>query len=79
VKLTNTGTNPAQLSDVTVASPFTILSKADKCSGHSLAPKRACAFSVEFAPTTAGSVSDGSIYVPYNGPSPSLILSGNGT
>jgi uncharacterized repeat protein (TIGR03803 family) len=79
VKLTNTGTNPAQLSDVTVSSPFTIVSRADTCSGHGIAPKRSCSMYIEFAPSMAGLVNDGSIDVPYNGPSPAVTLAGNGT
>jgi len=34
---------------------------------------------IEFAPSMTGLVNDGSIDVPYNGPSPAVTLAGNGT
>jgi uncharacterized repeat protein (TIGR03803 family) len=79
VTLTNKGTFAAQISSVTATAPFTIAGGANTCTGESIAPKKkTCSFYVEFAPTTVGEVSGGSIEVTYNGTSPAIALKGNG-
>jgi hypothetical protein len=70
VTLTNKGTLAAQISTVTATAPFTIAGGANTRSGETIAPKNTCSFYVEFAPTTVGEVSGGSIDVAYNGTSP---------
>jgi hypothetical protein len=51
---------------------------ADACSGQTIAPKKKCAFEVEFAPATVANVTGGSIDVTYNGSSPAMSLNGTG-
>jgi hypothetical protein len=78
VTLSNKGTNPAQISTVTVTAPFTIAGGANSCSGKTVAPKKSCSIEIEFAPITVADVTNGSIDVTYNGASPALALVGNG-
>jgi hypothetical protein len=79
VTLTNRGSFAAQISSVTATAPFSIGGGANTCAGESIAPKKkTCSFYVEFAPTTVGEVSGGSIDVTYNGTSPSIALQGKG-
>lgn len=78
VKLTNKGTASAQVTGVTVSAPFMIGGGSNTCSGMTIAPKKSCSFSIEFAPTTVGNVSGGSIDVTYNGTSPAVALQGAG-
>jgi len=78
VTLINKGTRPAQISNLTTAAPFAITDSANTCSGQTIAPKKNCSFEVEFAPTTVGKVTDGSIDVTYDGTSPAVVLQGNG-
>jgi hypothetical protein len=77
VTLTNKGTVAAQISTVSVTTPFTIAGGSDTCSGENIAPKKTCSFSVEFAPTTVANESGG-IDVTYNGASPAVTLAGEG-
>ena len=78
IKLTNTGTAPAMISDISASAPFTISDSGDGCTRQTIAPKKNCAFELGFAPTTVGTISDGSIDVTYNGTSPSVALAGSG-
>jgi len=77
VTLTNKGTLAAQITDVSATTPFTIAGGANTCLDKTIAPKGTCSFMVEFAPTTVGNVTGGSIDVTYNGSSPAVSLSGN--
>jgi len=61
---------------VTAPAPFKIAGGANTCSGKTIAPSKTCSFDVEFAPTSAGKVSGGSIDVIYNGTSPEVALEG---
>jgi hypothetical protein len=79
VTLTNRGSFAAQISGVTATAPFSVAGGANTCTGASIAPKKkTCSFYIEFAPTTVGEVSGGSIEVTYNGMSPAVALKGNG-
>jgi uncharacterized repeat protein (TIGR03803 family) len=78
VTLANKDTLPAHIAGVTATPPFTIAGSANTCMGQTIAPKRTCSFEVEFAPTTVGEVSGGSIDITYNGTSPAVSLEGNG-
>ena len=79
VTLINKGSPAAHISNVSATAPFKIASAANTCSGQIIAPKKHCSFEVEFAPTSVGDVTDGSIDVTYNGASPAVALAGNGT
>jgi hypothetical protein len=76
MSLSNTGTAPAQIAQVSASSPWVI--SADTCSGQTIAPKKKCAFEVEFAPATVANVTAGSIDVTYNGSRPTMNLNGTG-
>ena len=78
VTLTNKGKAAALISSVTATAPFMIGGGANTCTGTSIAPKKRCAFDVEFAPMTVANVTGGSIDVTYNGTSPAVALEGNG-
>jgi sugar lactone lactonase YvrE len=77
VTLTNKGTVTAMISPVTATPPFAIAAP-DTCSGQSIAPRKTCAFEVEFAPPTVANTPGGSVTITYNGPSPSVTLEGDG-
>jgi uncharacterized repeat protein (TIGR03803 family) len=76
--LTNEGTVGAHIANVSVTAPFKIGTGANTCSRQSIALKKTCSFYVEFAPTTIGPVSGGSLNVTYNGASPAVALEGTG-
>jgi len=78
VTLTNKGTIAAVIGSVSATPPFAIASGADTCSGKSIAAKKTCSLGVEFAPSTPGAATGGSIDVSYNGTSPKVSLSGTG-
>ncbi len=76
VTLTNQGNAPAEISCVTATAPFTIAGGPNTCAGETIAIKKTCSFYVEFRPTIAAELSDGSINVVYNGTSPMVTLKG---
>ena len=76
--LSNQGTVSAHIAEVTVNAPFKIGAGPNTCSHQTVALKKTCSFEVEFAPTTVGPVSGGSIAVTYNGASPAVTLEGTG-
>lgn len=78
VTLRNKGRAVAVISSVTATAPFSIVEDKNTCTGETIAPKKNCSFDVEFAPTTVGEVTGGSIDVTYNGMSPAVALEGNG-
>jgi hypothetical protein len=78
VTLTNKGSNAAHISSVNATMPFMIAGGSNTCAGSTIAARKTCSFEVEFAPTTVGNVTSGSIDVTYNGTSPAVSLSGNG-
>jgi hypothetical protein len=73
--VTNTGTNPLQISTLAVTGDFT---ESDTCSGQSIAPGDTCVVNVSYAPTVVGAESGlltlyanlpngGQLTVPLNG------------
>ncbi len=78
VTLTNKGTVTANIANITASASFIIASSGNTCSGHSIAPKKTCAFQVGFTPATIENVTNGSIHVAYNGSSPGVTLMGDG-
>ena len=78
VTLTNRGIASALIAGTAPTAPFTTTGGADTCTGHIIAPKKTCSFSVEFVPTGVANVSGGSLDVIYNGTSPAVSLAGDG-
>jgi hypothetical protein len=77
VTLTNKGTSSAQISTVTASAPFKIAGGINTCSGETIAPKKTCAFYVEFVPVRAGGAT-GEISVIYDATIIEMALKGNG-
>jgi hypothetical protein len=63
VTLTNTGPVAAMIKKVTAPAPFKIAGGVNSSSSKTIAPDKTCSFDVEFAPTSPGKVSAGSIDV----------------
>ena len=76
VTLTNKGNLAAQIAGVTVPAPFKIAGGANTCAGETINPDGTCSFDVEYAPTIAGSASQASVEVTYNGTSPAITVDG---
>jgi hypothetical protein len=77
VTLTNTGTTPLHVGDVTVSGPFGTTS--DACAGTTVAPGGACTVGVAFAPTTAGAATGALTFQDDAADQPQVVtLSGTG-
>jgi pseudomonalisin len=75
VRITNKGEIEAIVGTASVPAGFVIGS--DECSGKTVAPKKRCTMTVAFSPS-APTMSAGSLSVPYNGGTATVIISGSG-
>ena len=84
VNVTNTGTQPLQISGASIAStngPAVFSLKHDNCSGRTVAPGHSCFVSVQFAPAQADVTSTASLVLQSNTAeqSNSVTLTGTST